>query len=102
MAFVKVAETTELAPGNGKVVEAEGHELALFNIGGAFYCIENSCPHLDGPLGEGDLDGEIVFCPWHCWGFNVRTGEGHYGGGACVRTFPCKEEDGAVWVEIAS
>ena len=100
MAFVKVAETTALKPGAGMVVEAAGRELALFNVDGEFYCIDNTCPHMEGPLGEGDLDGDEVMCPWHAWSFNVKTGEGLYGSGLCVRSFPCKVEDGTVLVEV--
>jgi nitrite reductase/ring-hydroxylating ferredoxin subunit len=100
MALVKVAETSELKPGCGMVVEAGGRELALFNVDGEFYCIDNTCPHMEGPLGEGDLDGDEVMCPWHAWSFNVKTGEGLYGLGLCVRSFPCKVEESAVLVEI--
>lgn len=100
MALVKVAESTELKPGSGMVVEAAGRELALFNVEGEFYCIDNTCPHMEGPLGEGDLDGDTVMCPWHAWSFNVKTGEGLYGLGVCIRSFRCKVEEGAVLVEI--
>src|SRR5579871_4010641 len=100
MAWVKVAEVAELPPGEGKVVEAGRQELALFNVDGTFYCIDNSCPHREGPLGEGWLEGEVVTCPWHAWQFNVRTGEETYNSGLCVRRFPCKVEEGTVLVEL--
>jgi nitrite reductase (NADH) small subunit len=73
--LVKVAVTKEVTPGTGKVVEAEGRSLALFNVSGTFYAIDNTCTHMGGPLGEGDLAGEVVTCPWHGAQFNVRTGE---------------------------
>ena len=47
--LVKVAETKEVAPGTGKVVAAEGHSLALFNVSGTFYVIDNTCTHMGGP-----------------------------------------------------
>jgi nitrite reductase/ring-hydroxylating ferredoxin subunit len=100
MGFVKVAETAELEPGQGMVVEAQGRELALFNIGGAFYCIDNECPHRGGPLGEGWLEEDAVYCPWHAWPINVRTGEVLYSLGDCVATYSCKVESGAVYVEV--
>jgi nitrite reductase/ring-hydroxylating ferredoxin subunit len=71
---VKVAETRELAPGTGKVVEADGRSIALFNVEGTFYAIDNTCTHVGGPLGEGELDGETVTCPWHGATFDVKTG----------------------------
>jgi NAD(P)H-dependent nitrite reductase small subunit len=100
MGFVKVAEASDLAPGSGMVVEAGNRELALFNVDGAFYCLDNLCPHRDGPLGEGDLEDDLVMCPWHAWQINVRTGEVLYNSQICVRTYPCKVEDGAVFVEV--
>ena len=48
---------------------------ALFNAGGQFYAIDNSCRHRGGPLGEGDLMGTTVVCPWHGWEYNVTNGE---------------------------
>jgi nitrite reductase/ring-hydroxylating ferredoxin subunit len=100
MAFVKVGETAELLPGQGCVVEVGGRELALFNVEGEFFCLDNECPHRDGPLGEGDLEDDVVMCPWHAWQINVRTGEVLYTPGLCVRTHACKVEDGTVLVEI--
>src|SRR5215470_2868460 len=73
--LVNVAETKEVAPGTGKVVHAEGRSLALFNVAGTFHAIDNTCTHQGGPLGEGELTGEVVTCPWHGAQFNVRTGE---------------------------
>ncbi|HWP35139.1 MAG TPA: non-heme iron oxygenase ferredoxin subunit [Thermodesulfobacteriota bacterium] len=73
--FVTVASTADLAPGQGKVVEVGGVPVALFNVDGTFYALDNTCPHRGGPLGEGLLDGETVVCPWHGWQFNVKTGE---------------------------
>src|SRR5215475_4749181 len=75
MGFVKVAEAAEVLPGTGRVVRAGGRELALFHIEGAFYCIDNDCPHREGPLGEGELEGDTVICPWHAWEISVKTGE---------------------------
>lgn len=101
MAFVKVADVTELEPGQGMVVDGGDRELALFNVGGEFYCIDNECPHRGGPLGEGWLEEDSVYCPWHAWPINVRTGEVLYGGSDCVATFPCRVEEGAVLVDIS-
>ncbi len=72
--FVRVAGKSEISPGNGKVVEVNGEEIALFNVDGEFYAIGNTCPHKGGPLGEGMLDGNVVACPWHGWKFNVKSG----------------------------
>tara|TARA_B100000809_G_C15002722_1_gene482096 strand:+ start:88 stop:294 length:207 start_codon:yes stop_codon:yes gene_type:complete len=63
--LVKVASVNELPTGEGKVVDAEGQSIALFNVDGIFPAIDNTCTHVGGPLGEGNLVGDIVNCPWH-------------------------------------
>ena len=90
--MVKVANTDELEPGQGKVVEVEGKEIALFNVDGTFYALDNTCVHRGGPLGEGDLDGEVVTCPWHNWEYNVTTGACVTNPSACVARFPVAVE----------
>lgn len=100
MAFEKVAAVSEVPPGRSKVIVRGRRELALFNVGGEFYCIDNLCPHADGSLGEGWLDGEVVTCPWHAWPFNVKTGQMTYNSSVCLATFPCKVEDDAVLVDV--
>lgn len=72
---VEVAKVGEIAEGEGKLVEIDGKEIALFNSGGEYYAIDNECTHVGGPLSEGDLDGELVTCPWHGSDFNIKTGE---------------------------
>jgi nitrite reductase/ring-hydroxylating ferredoxin subunit len=75
VAVVKVAAVGDVAPGTGTVVEAGGKTLALFNLNGIFYALDNTCTHLGGPLGEGDVEGKVVTCPWHGSRFNITTGE---------------------------
>ncbi len=71
---VKVAEVSDLQPGECKTVTVGDRELALFNVDGKFYATDNTCPHRGGPLGEGTLEGSVVTCPWHGWRFDVTTG----------------------------
>lgn len=73
--FVKVADLSELAPGTSKAVEAAGKTIALFNVEGTVFALDNTCLHQGGPLGEGMLEGDVITCPWHMWEYNVRTGE---------------------------
>jgi nitrite reductase (NADH) small subunit/3-phenylpropionate/trans-cinnamate dioxygenase ferredoxin subunit len=72
--FVKVAQTDEIPAGQGKCVEVEGKRIAIFNMDGTYYAIDDVCPHQGGPLGEGELNGKIVTCPWHGWEYDVTTG----------------------------
>ena len=73
--FVKLAKTDEVAPGQGKMVEVEGKKIALFNVEGSFYAIDDICTHRGGPLSEGSLEGKQVTCPWHGARYDVTTGE---------------------------
>ncbi len=72
--FVRVAAAADVKPRQGIVAEANGKTLAVFNVHGTIHAINNTCCHREGPLGEGELDGDIVTCPWHGWRFNVTTG----------------------------
>lgn len=100
MPRVRVAAAGELATGEARVVEVEGRELALFNVDGIYHCIENACPHRGGPLGEGDLDGRVVSCPWHAWRWDVTTGANTNNPAVRVAAYPVSIEDGAVFVEL--
>ena len=73
--FVKVAKTSELEPVQGRRVEVNGKPIALFNVDGQFFAIDNTCTHRGGPLAEGMVSGHEVTCPWHGATFDVRTGE---------------------------
>jgi len=73
--FARVASIGELPPGEMKVVEIDGRDVVLANVGGQIYAFQGECTHRGGPLGEGVLMGEVVECPWHKGRFNVKTGE---------------------------
>jgi len=96
--FVTVADAKEIGPGEGRVVEVNGDEVALFNLNGTFYAIDNMCVHQGGPLGEGMLEGENVICPWHSWKYNVKTGVCSTNPSMKVKTYSVKIEDGQVKV----
>lgn len=74
-AFIKVATTNELAPGQAKKVEVNGKTIALFNLGGSYHAIDDTCTHRGGPLSEGQVQGDVVTCPWHGAKFKVTSGE---------------------------
>ena len=98
--FVKVASANDLKPGENKVVNVNGTEVALFNVEGEFFAITNTCPHRGGPLGEGYLEGDAVTCPWHGWRFNVKTGVSPVMPTAKVPTYEVKVEGGDVLVAL--
>lgn len=98
--LTKVGETADLKPGEARVVEAGGKTLALFNANGTYYALDNTCLHRGGPLGEGELEGTIVTCPWHGWRWDVSTGANTNNPAVKVSCFPVKVEGTSVFVEL--
>ena len=98
---VRIGDAGDIPPGEGRVVDAGGIALAVFNVGGAFYAIDNRCAHRGGPLGEGELDGAVVTCPWHAWRWDVTTGANVNNPSVRVGCFPVRLVDGALFVELA-
>lgn len=99
-ARVRIAAVDAVPPGEGRVVEAGGHTLAVFNVDGRFFAIDNRCVHRGGPLGEGLLDGSVVTCPWHAWRFDVTTGANVNNPAVKVACFPVSVEGDALWVTV--
>lgn len=98
--FVTVAEIKDLEPGQGKVVEVKGRAIALFNIGGTFYALDNTCLHMGGPVGEGYVEGDMVTCPWHGWQYKVETGETEFEPDQKLQTFEVKVEGEEVKIRL--
>jgi NAD(P)H-dependent nitrite reductase small subunit len=98
--LTKVADTSEIPPGTGKVVEVGGKAVALFNCDGKFYAIENACKHRGGPLGEGSLSGSSVSCPWHGWEYDVRSGACQMDPAVSVQSFPVTVQADGLFVAI--
>ncbi len=69
--FVTVAALTDVPPGTGTTVDVSGIWIALCNVDGMLYAVDNTCPHAGGPLGEGKLKEGIIECPWHGWKFDL-------------------------------
>ena len=72
--FVKAARTTAIEPDQARLVEVKGKQIALFNVDGQFFALDNTCTHRGGPLADGEVLGHEVTCPWHGATFDVRTG----------------------------
>jgi NAD(P)H-dependent nitrite reductase small subunit len=98
--YVKVAKLSEVAVGASKIVEVSGKTLALFNVNGQVYAIDNTCRHRGGPLGEGILGGEVVTCPWHMWEYNVRTGEVVANPSIKVASYPVQVEGNEIRIAV--
>ncbi len=97
--WVRVATVSELEPGTFRIVDVDDVMIAVFNIDGAFYAIEDVCTHDYETLTGGPVNGCEITCPRHGARFNIKTGEA-----LCapayepVSTFPVRVEDGVVQV----
>jgi len=90
--FQKVAQLSQVPPGGSAVVTIDNRAIALFNVDGTVYAINNICPHEGGPLNEGRLKKFVVACPWHDLAFDIRNGQGIDGGGYCVGGYEVRIE----------
>ena len=72
--LIKITETKELPPGKAAAFDVEGSRIAVFNVDGTFYAIDDTCTHSGGPLCEGEVEGLKVTCPWHGADFDLKTG----------------------------
>src|SRR5216683_1271932 len=99
--FVKVAELDDLDEGELLAVEVDGEPICLAKIDGNIYAITDNCTHISGPLNEGELDGEVLTCPWHGAQFNITTGKVLRGPARQdIATYAVKVEDNAVFVSL--
>jgi nitrite reductase (NADH) small subunit len=99
--WVRLCKLAE-APPVGQVAEAEveGVAICLANVNGELSALDNVCPHRQGPLGQGWLEGTAVVCPWHSWAFDVKTGLAEYPVHERVDVFPLRVEGEDVLVDI--
>src|SRR5207247_2387201 len=68
--WIRIGSVSEVPSGTGRVYEAGGSRIAVFNVNGIFHAIDNTCLHQGGPLGEGTLEGKLVTCPLHHWQYD--------------------------------
>ncbi|MBI4564858.1 MAG: Rieske (2Fe-2S) protein [Planctomycetes bacterium] len=99
--FVKVASLSDLAPGTSRMVEAEGKEVALYNVDGKIFASTNICPHQGGPLAEGVLEGTTIVCPWHAWAFDLTSGTSPVNPRLKIETYAVKVENDGIYVNVS-
>src|SRR5436190_23938566 len=100
MPRIKIGTVGDLAPGEARIVDSDDHSIAVFNVDGRYLALDNRCPHRGGPLGEGDLEGPVVTCPWHGWRWDVTTGASVNNPAVTVACFPTTIDGDAIFVEI--
>ena len=98
---IELCSAGDVAPGNALKVETEGLTVAVFNLDGQFYVIDDHCTHGPGSLSEGYIDGDVVECDFHNGAFNIKTGE--VVSPPCmipVRTYRTMVEDDRVFILV--
>ena len=85
-----VANPGEIPEREGRRVKFGEHEAAVFNLNGEYRAIDNTCPHKGGPLADGIVAGDSVFCPLHNWKIDLKNGCALSGGEGRVKTYPVK------------
>ena len=98
--FIRAAGRGDIPEGSGKMIEIGGQKLALFHSNGQFYAIDNACIHRGGPLGEGEVYGTRVVCPWHGWEYDFSTGRNVDDPSRTLTCFVVKVEGDDILVEI--
>ncbi len=98
--LVKAASRSDIPIGEGKCVEVGGKAIALFNAGGTFLAIDNTCVHRGGPLGEGTLQGDVVTCPWHGWKYDIKSGRSLTNPAKAVVSYPVQLQGNDVMVDV--
>ncbi len=74
-ALIEICSTDAIASGEAQRIDVEGKELAVFNVEGTFFAMDDLCSHGPGSLSEGFLDGYEIECDFHGGAFDIRTGE---------------------------
>lgn len=95
-----VAKISDLAPGEGKTIDVFGKPIALFNDGGTFRAIDNTCPHRGGSLGDGKLKENCVVCPLHQWTFNLESGKNIRNPQVKLNVYPTKTKGDDIWITV--
>jgi 3-phenylpropionate/trans-cinnamate dioxygenase ferredoxin subunit len=111
-----VAKVHEIPPGQRKIIEIEGRSIGIFNVKGQFVAVLNVCPHELAPVCLGRVggttlpsaagefrwgrEGEILFCPWHGWEFDMLTGKALADKHRRLHRYPVTIEDGVIVVTI--
>jgi len=100
MAFLRAARKDEIPSGSIREFQVDGHTLAIANVGGKFYAIDNTCLHRGGPLGQGDLNGTAVTCPWHGWQYDVTSGKVTQNPAVGVACYALEVRGEDIWADL--
>lgn len=96
--WTRAARVDECPPGSAKEVVLGERIVALFHVEGEVFALDGICSHQGGPLGEGELNGCMVTCPWHGWQYDVRSGRHGINSSVSQQRFDARVEGD--WIEV--
>jgi nitrite reductase (NADH) small subunit/3-phenylpropionate/trans-cinnamate dioxygenase ferredoxin subunit len=100
MPFLRAARKDEFPNGSIHELAVEGKTIAVANVDGKFYAINNTCLHRGGPLGSGTIEGNIVTCPWHGWQYDVTSGKLTMNPAVGVQCYPVEVRGDDIFVDV--
>lgn len=100
MAFVRAAKKDDIPAGKIYEFQVGGQAIAIANVSGKFHAINSICAHEGGPLGEGELEGTVVTCPWHAWQYDVTTGKVMQNAALGVECYPVEVRGDDLFVDV--
>lgn len=98
--WIDIGDRRRFRRGRGRTVRAGTVDIAVFDVSGKIYAIQDACPHMGASLSDGRVTGGKVVCSWHGWGFDLADGRSDMRDWACARTYETKVVDGKVLVRI--
>lgn len=95
-----VADVDDIPVGTAGVVEVEDETIALVHAEDGFFALTNTCPHSGGPLGDGKVEDDSIYCPWHGYQFELASGDHAQGLPLQADTYEVTVQDGQVFVSV--
>jgi len=97
---LELIKADQIPEGQATVITIPGGiQIALFKLHGRIYALDNACPHMGGPLGEGEIEGDVVTCPWHGWQFDIKNGTNINDLGDNATSLKISVRDGSVYLD---
>lgn len=95
-----VGAVDDIPPDTAMIVECDGDDVAVVHGEDGFYALNNVCPHSGGPLGDGKVEGDTIYCPWHGYQFELETGDHCQGLPLTAETYEVVVDDGELYVSL--
>lgn len=100
MAFVKVGELSKLPAGSVMEATVGAETYAICNIDGGLHAMGGVCPHEGGPLGQGEIEGNMLVCPWHAWQYDCRTVVNDFDEDVRLTTYSVRVDGNDILIDI--